>query len=130
MDAQFVLTVITAILGSGAISALVSGVMANRKTKAEVVSIERTVEQKAIELARETYENLIKSLNERSKECDARIEALELETASQEEKINFLAKQVAQLREINSGLLEKNDALQGRIKICEDYEKLFKTNGE
>jgi predicted RNase H-like nuclease (RuvC/YqgF family) len=132
MDTPTFLLIITTVLGSGAVSALVSGIMANRKTKAEAKSIERTVEQKAIEVAETTYNNIIATLKLQVKSQADRISCLETETAEQKSQIDLLSEQVEQLREVNASLLEKNAELheknlelQNKVKQCEDCEELF-----
>jgi len=134
--ATLVIAIVTSLLGSGAVSALVSGIMARRKTQSEAKSIDRTVDQKAIEIAERTYKQIIDTLKEQVKEYaehvekqDIRIDNLQKEIAEQESKIELLVKQLEQLREVNSSLLDKNSELQRKVKDIEDCEKLFGSQG-
>lgn len=96
-----------------------------KKLSAESASIERTVEQKAIELAERTYKSLIESLQRQIKDQEAGTDELEKKTQLQDDKTQLLLRQIEQLQEVNRALLATNVTLQNQVKQCDSCDKLF-----
>lgn len=131
-----VIAVMSAVLSSGAVAALVTALMERRRTVAEAKKIEaetkielRGADTKAFELAGQTYEDVIKMLRSQIEALVKEQTELKSILESQEKEISELRSSIEQLRAVNGDLLAENASLRLRLEQWDDLTKLFGQHG-